>query len=173
MEVICANCSKKFDKRLCDIKKTANDFCSKSCAATFNNTKFPKRHCEPKYCLKCGIKCRKKFCTHKCQMSYQRNCYIKKWQAGKVSGMVGKRKEVSIIIYQYMLDKASNKCTICNWNKIHPITHKIPLQLHHKDGNFQHTTEKNLEVLCPNCHSLTSTYGALNTNPGRRISGCM
>lgn len=37
-EVECKNCSKMFCKRCCDIKKTKNNFCSKSCAATYNNT---------------------------------------------------------------------------------------------------------------------------------------
>jgi hypothetical protein len=34
----CANCSKKFHKRPSEQKKTKNHFCSKSCAATYNNT---------------------------------------------------------------------------------------------------------------------------------------
>lgn len=33
----CCNCHKEFIKNLSDIKKTKNDFCSKSCAASFNN----------------------------------------------------------------------------------------------------------------------------------------
>lgn len=106
-------------------------------------------------------------------MYYQYTKYIQLWLVNKVSGMTGKRLEVSAYVHKYMRDKAGNECMVCGWNKKNSITGKVPLQLHHKDGNFKHTTEKNLEMLCPNCHSLTETYGALNTNPGRRISGCM
>jgi len=37
-EVICFQCNKNFFKRLSQIKKTKNNFCCKSCAATYNNT---------------------------------------------------------------------------------------------------------------------------------------
>ena len=47
-------------------------------------------------------------------------------------------------------------------------TGKIPLQVHHTDGNYLNHDEKNLELLCPNCHSLTSTNGTLNKGNGRR-----
>ena len=30
----------------------------------------------------------------------------------------------------------------------------IPLELHHKDGNRYNNDLENLEILCPNCHSL-------------------
>ena len=36
--VECKNCSKKFHKSLAEQKKTKNHFCSRSCAATYNNT---------------------------------------------------------------------------------------------------------------------------------------
>ena len=36
--VSCNNCKKNFIKQLCNIAKTKNNFCTKSCAATYNNT---------------------------------------------------------------------------------------------------------------------------------------
>lgn len=36
-EVKCKNCQKIFLKKVCEIKKTSNHFCSRSCSATFNN----------------------------------------------------------------------------------------------------------------------------------------
>lgn len=44
----------------------------------------------------------------------------------------------------------------------------IPLEAHHLDGNYSHTTEDNLELICPNCHSLTPTYKAANKGKGRK-----
>lgn len=35
--VTCKNCNKEFHKRLCEVKKTKNNFCSMSCAGSYNN----------------------------------------------------------------------------------------------------------------------------------------
>jgi very-short-patch-repair endonuclease len=37
IKVNCLNCEKEFDKLYCELKKTQNSFCSRSCAATYNN----------------------------------------------------------------------------------------------------------------------------------------
>lgn len=38
----------------------------------------------------------------------------------------------------------------------------IPLELHHKDGNNLNNCLDNLQLLCPNCHALTSNYRGKN-----------
>jgi 5-methylcytosine-specific restriction endonuclease McrA len=43
----------------------------------------------------------------------------------------------------------------------------IPLELEHKDGNSENHARENLELLCPNCHSLTPTYKGRNRGNGR------
>ena len=54
-----------------------------------------------------------------------------------------------------------NKCEICGcyeWQeKI------LPLELHHKDGNHFNNDFNNLQILCPNCHSIQEG------NSGRNI----
>lgn len=48
------------------------------------------------------------------------------------------------------------RCEICNlelWNG-----KKIPLELHHINGNNKDNSYNNLMLLCPNCHALTSNY---------------
>jgi predicted HNH restriction endonuclease len=42
------------------------------------------------------------------------------------------------------------------------------LEIEHIDGNFENNAEENLELLCPNCHSLTSTYKGANKGSGRK-----
>ena len=54
----------------------------------------------------------------------------------------------------------------CGWSQVHSITNKVPIQLEHIDGNSDNNKLSNLKLLCPNCHSLTPTYGALNKNNG-------
>jgi hypothetical protein len=39
---------------------------------------------------------------------------------------------------------------------------KIPLELHHKDGDKMNNDLDNLEIVCPNCHTFTETYKGKN-----------
>lgn len=51
--------------------------------------------------------------------------------------------------------------------EVNKFTGKVPLKIHHKDGNYLNNAEENLMLLCPNCHSLTETYKSHNKN-GRK-----
>ena len=56
----------------------------------------------------------------------------------------------------------------CGWNEVHSVTKNVPIEMNHRDGNSENNALENLELLCPNCHSLTPTYGALNMGNGRK-----
>jgi 5-methylcytosine-specific restriction endonuclease McrA len=43
------------------------------------------------------------------------------------------------------------------------LTEPIPLELHHKDGNKNNHKLSNLQLLCPNCHSLTDSFRGKNS----------
>lgn len=45
-------------------------------------------------------------------------------------------------------------CGIDEWND-----QPLSLQLHHIDGDKKNTSRENLQILCPNCHTQTDTYG--------------
>jgi 5-methylcytosine-specific restriction endonuclease McrA len=45
-------------------------------------------------------------------------------------------------------------CGIENW-----LGKDITLELHHVDGNRFNNELSNLQILCPNCHSLTPNHG--------------
>jgi len=66
------------------------------------------------------------------------------------------------------MEKYIDKCAKCGWGEINTYTNKIPLEIEHIDGNYKNNNEENLILLCPNCHSLTSTYKGANRNYGRR-----
>lgn len=97
---------------------------------------------------------------------------MEKWKSGKITGWRGKNKGLSAHIRRYLFKKYNSKCVKCSWSEIHEITKRIPLQVNHINGIFYDNREINLELLCPNCHSLTPTFGSLNKN-GRRTQGCM
>jgi hypothetical protein len=90
------------------------------------------------------------------------------WLEGKDSGTL-KGGSLSKTIRNYLLKKSNYCCSQCGWNKINPVTGNSPLEIHHIDGNYLNNTIENLQVLCPNCHSLTLNYKALNSSERTRI----
>lgn len=124
-----------------------------------------------KVCLNCGKeligdKKRNKYCCQQCQLDYQYKQYIENWKNGQESGLKGKY-EVSNYIRKYLFEKNNNSCQKCGWSGVNPITGNVPLQIHHIDGDCTNNSENNLELLCPNCHSLTETFGSLNKTSSR------
>lgn len=92
--------------------------------------------------------------------------FIEEWKLGNKSGMKGKTS-TSAHIKKYLFRRCNSACEKCGWNKINEATGRVPLEINHKDGNFRNNKEENLELICPNCHSLTFTYRSLNKGNGR------
>jgi hypothetical protein len=75
--LVCANskCKKKFYRPINGINKEGSNFCSRSCAAQINNSKYPKRKAPIKKCLHCGktFKATKQklYCSRKCKNKAQ------------------------------------------------------------------------------------------------------
>ena len=64
-----------------------------------------------------------------------------------------------------LVARDGNKCSVCgihSWND-KPITFEVE----HKDGNSENNLHTNLCLICPNCHSQTSTYKGKNKGNGR------
>lgn len=128
---------------------------------------------------------RKKYCSRSCAASVNNlgvrrhgNAPIKKksrlqqWIDGEWDGTV--KDGLSSTIRTYLLEQAryrctSNSCSTPNgWAGVNPKSGKSCLTVDHTDGDSQNNHPSNLKVLCPNCHSLTPTYGALNKGKGRK-----
>jgi hypothetical protein len=134
-----------------------NKFCSQSCSATYNN----KLRFDDRYCLKCDVKTsNQKYCSHKCNKSHKRDLVFEKIENGDTTLYFKNYKN-------YLIHKYGKKCMECGWCEINPYSGRVPIELEHIDGNSTNNSLDNLKLLCPNCHSLTPTYKALNMGNGR------
>lgn len=96
---------------------------------------------------------------------YQSRAKVEKWIKGEWSG--GSQYGLSDTIRFYLLEKAEYKCTKCGFGANHPDDGKTILEINHINGDGVDHSPNNLEVLCPNCHALTSSYRARNKGRGR------
>lgn len=53
------------------------------------------------------------------------------------------------------------KCELCGWAKV-SIDGRLPLELSHINGDHLDNRLVNLQILCPNCHSLEPTHRGCN-----------
>lgn len=146
-----------------------NIYCSSRCAAKVNNLKRPRKI---NSCLNCGSVKKwayYKYCSNKCQRDDIYKQYIARWKSGLESGIKGiTTKILSGHIRRYLFEKYNNKCSICGWDKVHLITKIVPLEVNHINGDANDNKEENLQLICPNCHSLTSNFRNLNKGKGRK-----
>lgn len=182
----CTYCDKIIKNR----KRKGNIFCNRSCSASYNNIGI-NRHksiksgiilkngrtlhradCEKnRCCLFCGNNLRYKrslntmFCNRKCHIDHKYKVAIDKWKQCPESANTF--NGVSATIRRYIFSKFDNKCSRCGWCEVNEVTGNSPLELEHIDGDYTNNSEENLTILCPNCHSLTKTYKALNVGNGR------
>ena len=166
----CGCCGTKFS-----IKTGGQRFCSRSCAAKVNNKLFPKRtpsevsdgickHCGKDFSGQDGWK-RINCCSRECSGKYTKKQMIDGW----LSGELGTTKHgLSKAIRVFLIEQAGSKCSRCGWSEVNETTKSVPLQIDHVDGNAFNNAPENLVVLCPNCHSLTATFGALNRGKSTR-----
>jgi hypothetical protein len=160
---VCKNCGEQFIRDKSQVEKSKNTFCSQSCAAIFNNKKFPKRKNvdeKDKYCSLCGkpkrsvsIFCQS--CSRKIKskeilsttLGQIRNLYREKSSldiAGKLRG------------YSRQAYKQSNqpkRCANCGYDKHYEVCHIKPIKDFSNDATMQEIHDiSNLVALCRNCH---------------------
>jgi len=112
---------------------------------------------------------KQKYCSIECFGKARREKKVERWLNGEFDGCGTKDKQwLSKSIRNYLLEKAEYKCSKCGWSEVNEYSGKIPLEIDHIDGHSENNRPENLRVLCPNCHSLTSTAGILNKGNGRR-----
>lgn len=119
-------------------------------------------------CLSCNKECqsnnrnKNKYCGASCQHEYQNSLKVQKWLLTGIIVRVGTANWVK----KYLFKEQDGKCNHCKnefW-----MGKPINLELEHIDGNSENNKRENLELICPNCHSYTPTYKALNKGNGRQ-----
>lgn len=105
-----------------------------------------------------------KFCTLHCVQGFYYKKWIKNWLSGNIINITSTPPNQ---IRRYLFEKQKKSCCSCGLSLWEGLP--IALQLDHLDGNHKNSEEKNLCLLCPNCHALTKTYGAKNKGHGRAI----
>lgn len=128
------------------------------------------------YCLNCGKELvntkntKHKYCSNSCQQEHEYKLWIEKYKQDNSIAKSSKWGQIPNQLRRYIFEKFENKCCLCGWSEINPYTNTLPLEIDHIDGNSENNSEDNLRLICPNCHSLTSTYRGANRGNGRNIT---
>lgn len=96
---------------------------------------------------------RNSFCNIKCFHQYRSETL-------RNSGTIGASAMREWLKYYY--NNKCNRCGINNW-----MDAPLVMQMHHIDGNYKNNKMENLQLLCPNCHAQTDTFGLKNRGNGR------
>jgi len=140
----CKECSKPISRKAA---KNHNIFCDSTCSAIYNNKRRTKK-------------------VPKKTPQQKRDEQTERWLNGEV---IPSNKDGGLpeFIRMYLLYKSGNSCVKCGWKEINTFTNRVPVQINHIDGDWNNNVLSNLEVLCPNCHSLTEFHGSRNKGRGR------
>lgn len=94
------------------------------------------------------------YCSVQCQNDYQTKELLDRWLEGNYTNKFGKFPQFA---KDYIFEQQGHKCGICgikDWNG-----QPIVFQADHIDGNPDNLKPDNIQVICPNCHSQTDTWG--------------
>jgi hypothetical protein len=107
-----------------------------------------------------------KYASQECQNQVQSEIKVKNWLAGNwesgIAFVKGAPLGTKSFVKRWLVKTRGEKCEKCGWQERNVFTGKIPLNVHHIDGDVLHCYPLNLDLLCPNCHSLTSNFGSRN-----------
>lgn len=157
----CVVCSKDFTSKI-----STRQCCSKKCSYELRRVRSGN---VKRVCLNCNntvTAYKGKYCSNKCQKDYE-------WKQVKILIELDTNNTLNVGLEtrntyykRYIIEKRSPKCEECGWSKVNQFTGRIPVELEHVDGNCTNNKLSNLKLLCPSCHSLTSTYKGSNRGKG-------
>jgi len=117
-------------------------------------------NCEKQFRHSSGT--RNKFCSNKCGAEFKTKELVRTWiETGTYSNI-----NVPGWAKQTLREMRGNACEVCGiseWNN-----QPIVLDCDHADGNPHNNHINNLRLICPNCHSQTTSYKGRNKGNGRK-----
>src|ERR1035437_374503 len=149
----------------CDIKEaikyskyTSGEFCSRECARSFSSKEKRNEINEAVSKKLLGRRTRVdySYSDEKWQkIKEKRDVYYKERLLNADYNTLGEDTIKKRVILEQ--DGKCNRCKLSEW-----LGEKLTLEIEHIDGKHSNNDRKNLEALCPNCHSLTSTWRGRN-----------
>lgn len=117
-------------------------------------------------CIGCEvITYNKKFCNRACEINFKKGISKEKLKISFENGTLKYRSQIHTIL----VERDGNKCSGCgisDWRG-----KGIRLWVDHIDGNATNNNPNNFRLICPNCDSQSSTFGARNKGKGRGSLG--
>jgi len=147
----CVECSTELNKVQ---TWSRGKFCSRNCAALYNNRRRPK-HSHP--CPNCEALVSKKSVKY-CDPCGKARIYSKIYKL-ELAGCDAVRKRILLETRGWRCEK----CRLTNW-----LERPITLEMDHVDGNPDNSSPENLKILCLNCHAQTPTYRSKNRGVNSR-----
>jgi hypothetical protein len=183
----------KCSNDLCEVLTSNPKYCSRSCGIIQTNKDrafLPPQ--SSRKCSGCGNPTRNRtihFCDDGCRQAlddklieariYARVRKTSKndqkiydiWSSGTTQGLEKPDGSLSVMARAILLRVRGAQCSVCGWGEVNPVSGSIPITVDHIDGDALNNAVSNLEILCPNHHSLTPTYGSLNLPSVRQRNG--
>jgi hypothetical protein len=142
--------------------------------STINITSGPARtrsHTVPASaaCADCGQKRQPHLLTDgrcsRCTWAHER---VTRWLTGDLTvTYCGRAKDPASWVKRYLIATRGDRCEECREEVRRPDGISV-IQLNHIDGDYWNNNLDNLELLCPNHHAMTDTWGSRNKQVGRR-----
>lgn len=157
MIVNCKNCQKEFKKSLTEFKRSKNHFCSRSCAAKFNNKNIkrnkPSSKTITKYssCSTCNTSLDYRLRRTKCN-----NCLQPDYTLADIQYDKHHKSSTWALVRSRAKSIIQNRpqvCERCGYNKHVECCHIKSISSFSLESKLSEVNHPdNLILLCPNCH---------------------
>lgn len=163
MQVNCKNCNKSFEKSSTEVRRHPNNFCSRSCAGTFNNKGKRKNPPVERTCVKCGSKFfsskqhkSKKLCINcKSNLNYKEKTIKEYMNLESIKNKHPSWKATHIRQFNrtWNKDMLTKGCIICGYTTHVELCHIKPISSFSEDTTiYEINSPNNVVPMCPNHH---------------------